>query len=146
MVILIDGDGCPDLPEIKKVAKYYSVEIIVFVDYAHLLQDDYFKVIFCEVGFDSVDRAIVARCKKGDLVITQDYGLASLVLLKDAYVLHPSGNIIDNENIEQLLMNRYLGIKQRRARKHCKGPSKRTNDVQNYFLKQLEKLIECRDI
>lgn len=91
MVILIDGDGCPGLMEIKEIAKYHSIEMIVFVDYAHLIQDDYFEVVFCEIGVDSVDQAIVDRCKKGDLVISQDYGLASLVLLRGADVLHPSG-------------------------------------------------------
>ena len=146
MVILIDGDGCPDLLEVKKIVKFYLLEMIVFVDYAHIIQDDYFEVVYCEVGLDSVDQAIIAKCKKGDLVITQDYGLASLVLLKDAYVLHPSGNIIDNENIEQLLMNRYIGVKQRRVGKRCKGPAKRTSDVQSCFLKQLEKIISYRDI
>lgn len=146
MVILIDGGGCPDLMEVKKIVKFYSIEMIVFIDYAHLIKDDYFKVVFCEVGLDSVDQIIIANCKKGDLVITQDYGLASLVLLKGAYVLHPSGNIIDDKNIEQLLMSRYLGMKQRRAGKRCKGPAKRTDDVQSYFLKQLEKIINYRDI
>ena len=108
MVILIDGDGCPGLMEIKEIAKYHSIEMIVFVDYAHLIQDDYFEVVFCEIGVDSVDQAIVDRCKKGDLVISQDYGLASLVLLRGAGVLHPSGKIITNDNIDQLLMDRYF--------------------------------------
>ena len=45
MVILIDGDGCPDLMEVKKIVKFYSIEMIVFVDYAHLIKDDYFKVM-----------------------------------------------------------------------------------------------------
>ena len=141
MVILIDGDGCPGLMEIKEIAKYHSIEMIVFLVFAHLIQDDYFEVVFCEIGVDSVDQAIVDRCKKGDLVISQDYGLASLVLLRGAGVLHPSGKIITNDNIDQLLMDRYFGAKQRRAGKRCKGPTKRTNEMQDYFLRQLKNLI-----
>lgn len=141
MVILVDGDACPDLLEIKELAKYYLIEMIVFVDYAHIIQDDYFKVIFCEVGKDSVDQAIVNVCKKGDLVISQDYGLASLVLLKGAKVLHPSGKIINDENIDRLLMDRYVSFKQRRMNKRIKGPVKRTGEIHNIFLEQLENLL-----
>lgn len=141
MVILVDGDACPDLLEIKELARYYLVEMVVFVDYAHIIQDDYFKVNFCEVGKDSVDQAIIDVCKKGDLVISQDYGLASLVLLKGARVLHPSGKIINDENIDQLLMGRYVSAKQRRMNKRIKGPVKRTGEIHNIFLEQLESLL-----
>ena len=141
MVILVDGDACPDLLEIKELAKRYLIEMIVFVDYAHIIQDDYFKVNFCEVGKDSVDQAIIDACKKGDLVISQDYGLASLVLLKGAQVLHPSGKTINDENIDQLLMRRYVSAKQRRKNKRIKGPVKRTDEIHNIFLEQLENFL-----
>ena len=134
MAILVDGDACPDLLEIKKLAKRYLVEMIVFVDYAHCLQDDYFKVCFCEVGKDSVDQAIINTCKKGDLVISQDYGLASYALLKGAQV-------INNENIDQLLMGRYVSAKQRRMNKRVKGPAKRTDKIHDIFLRQLENIL-----
>lgn len=141
MVILVDGDACPDLLEIKELAKHYSMEMIVFIDYAHIIQDDYFKVVLCEVGKDSVDQAIIDVCKKGDLVISQDYGLAGLVLLKGALVLHPSGKIINDENIDRLLMGRYVSAKQRRMNKRIKGPVKRTGEIHNIFLEQLENLL-----
>ena len=134
MAILVDGDACPDLLEIKKLAKRYLVEMIVFVDYAHCLQDDYFKVCFCEVGKDSVDQAIINTCKKGDLVISQDYGLASYALLKGAQVLHPSGKVINNENID-------VSAKQRRMNKRVKGPAKRTDKIHDIFLRQLENIL-----
>ncbi|WP_027088652.1 YaiI/YqxD family protein [Thomasclavelia saccharogumia] len=141
MAILVDGDACPDLLEIKKLAKRYLVEMIVFVDYAHCLQDDYFKVCFCEVGKDSVDQAIINTCKKGDLVISQDYGLASYALLKGTQVLHPSRKVINNENIDQLLMGRYVSAKQRRMNKRVKGPAKRTEKIHDIFLRQLENIL-----
>lgn len=142
MVILVDGDACPDLLDIKKLAKCYSLEMIVFVDYTHLIQDDYFKVVYCEVGKDSVDQALLASCKKGDLVISQDYGLASLVLLKGAQVLHLSGKLINNENIDQLLMSRYIFAKQRKMNKHIKGPAKRTDQIHHVFLERLESILK----
>ena len=70
----------------------------VFVDYAHFIQDDYFRTILCEVGSDSVDLVLLKQVQANDLVITQDYGLASLVLSKGAKVLHISGKVIDDNN------------------------------------------------
>lgn len=141
MAILVDGDGCPGILQVKEIAQDYAVEMIVFVDYAHIIQDDYFEVVFCEVGKDSVDQAIINFCKKDDIVITQDYGLASLVLLKGVQVLHPSGKVINNDNINQLLINRYIFAKQRKMGERTKGPAKRNNEIHNYFLKQLQNLL-----
>ncbi len=93
------------------------------------------------MGKDSVDQAIINICKKGDLVISQDYGLASYALLKGAQVLHPSGKVINNENIDQLLMGRYVSAKQRRMNKRVKGPAKRTDKIHDIFLRQLENIL-----
>ena len=107
MALLVDGDACPDLPAIRDLAWKYQVEMTVFVDYAHFIQDDYFRTILCEVGSDSVDLVLLKQVQANDLVITQDYGLASLVLSKGAKVLHISGKVIDDNNIDTLqeLMN-----------------------------------------
>lgn len=142
MRILVDGDACPNKEEIKSLAIQYHKDMLVFIDYAHVLEDAYYQVIQCEVGRDSVDLKILSETTADDLVITQDYGLASLVLSKGAKVLHISGMIITHENIEGLLMTRYISAKQRRANKHLKGPSKRTDEVKIRFLTELEKLLQ----
>ena len=98
----------PALIEIKQLCQQYGFEMIVFIDYAHQISDDY-QCVICDIGKDSVDQAIVENVLPGDLVISQDYGLASLVLLKDAKVLHPTGKMINEDNISNLLMSRYLG-------------------------------------
>lgn len=141
MVLIIDGDACPNINEIKDIAVKYQIEMIVFIDYAHYLQDDYFKTILCEVGSDSVDLELLKYVKNNDIVITQDYGLASLVLSKGARVIHVSGKMIDNSNIDQLLMSRYVSAKQRKSKVRIKGPSKRTDEIRDMFLKQLEFLL-----
>ena len=120
MRVLIDGDACPNKREIKQLLDRYQIRMIVFVDYAHLLNEDLYEVRHCEVGKDSVDMRIVNEVKAGDLVITQDYGLASLVLSKNAKVLHVSGMRIDQENIDGLLLKRYEGYKQREIVKQLK--------------------------
>lgn len=142
MRLLIDGDACPDKEEIKHLAMCYQTEMIVYIDYAHVLSDDYFQVVECEVGNDSVDMRIVRDAKAGDLVITQDYGLAGLLLCKNVNVLHISGKIIDSKNIDELLMSRYVSAQQRKKTKHIKGPSKRSSDMRIYFLQQLENILK----
>ena len=141
MRILIDGDACPNRKEVIDIAKHYHIEVIVFVDYAHMLNDDC-QIIQCDVGRDSVDMMIVNSAQSQDLVITQDYGLASLLLMKNVKILHVSGKMITHENIDELLTSRYLSAMQRKQNKHLKGPSKRTKEVENDFLKQLQYLIE----
>ena len=73
MRLLIDGDACPNKEEVKNLAQKYGIEMIVFADYAHLLEDDYYHVVHCEVGRDSVDMQIINQARPYDLVVTQDY-------------------------------------------------------------------------
>lgn len=141
MALLVDGDACPNLSQIKNIAQEAKVEMIVFVDYAHNLHDDYYKTIVCSVGSDSVDLVLLKYLKAGDLVITQDYGLAGLALSKGARVLHVSGKVINNDNIDQLLMMRYMAAKQRKSGVKTKGPAKRTAKVKNVFLEQLKEML-----
>lgn len=141
MHILVDGDACPNKELILKLAKKYQIEMLVYIDYAHAITSDDYITIMCEVGDDSVDMKIVNSMQTGDLIITQDYGLSSLVLGKGGYVLHVSGNIIDKSNIDQLLMTRYIAAKHRKAGGRTKGPSKRTSAEEQYFIAQLEKLL-----
>lgn len=142
MRILIDGDACPNREEINDIAKRYNVEMIVFVDYAHVINDDDYEVVHLETGSDSVDMAIVAKATNGDLVITQDYGLASLAITKGALVMHVSGMMITQDNIEGLLASRYASAMLRKSRHRIKGPKKRTEDIKRLFLKQVEDIVK----
>ena len=89
-------------------------------------------------GRDAADWAIISAVKKGDLVITQDYGLASLVLSRKAYGFHQNGWQYRDENIESLLMERYEAGKARRsARNRLKGPPKRDKKQNELFFQRL---------
>ena len=85
--------------------------------------------------------ALVNLCKKGDIAVTQDYGVAALVLGKGAYCIHQSGKIFSDDNIGGLLMDRHLAKKARRAGKHLKGPSKRTAEQDEKFEKTLRGIL-----
>jgi hypothetical protein len=78
-------------------------------------------------------------------VVTQDYGVAAMALGKGAYAIHQSGKWYTNDNIDQMLMERHLGKKARRAsgKNHLKGPRKRTEEDDAKFRESFEKLIEA---
>lgn len=109
MRILIDGDATPDIEKIAFLCDKYDIKMIVYCDMNHFF--DYESVIMCDQGNDSVDYAILKDVKKGDLVITQDYGEAGMLLTKGAIVVHPSGFIIDSNNIDSpISMERCVSI------------------------------------
>lgn len=136
MKVLIDGDGCPVIAETERAAALYGLEVLIFCDTSHLISSRTSRVILVDQGRDAADWAIISAVKKGDLVITQDYGLASLVLSRKAYGFHQNGWQYRDENIESLLMERYEAGKARRsARNRLKGPPKRDKNRMNSFSK-----------
>lgn len=141
MRLLIDGDACPDRKQVIDLACHYHIETILFIDYAHEIRDDRISIVYCEVGKDSVDTNILKYVTDQDVVITQDYGLASLCLMKDAMVLHVSGKRITEHNINRYLEFRYIGHMSRKSQNHIKGPKKRSKSDSQYFLRELEKIF-----
>lgn len=141
MRLLIDGDACPDRKEVIELALHYGVEVLLFIDFSHIIEDERIQIVMCEVGKDSVDQMILSYIQEGDLLISQNYGLASLALLKNAIVLHVTGKRISEDNINNLLTSRYLGHLSRKQNKHVKGPKKRDYKTSQIFLRELEKLL-----
>ena len=92
-------------------------------------------------GTDSVDFALVNRVKPGDVVVTQDYGLASMCLAKCARVLNQNGLEYTADNIDALMLRRYENKKLLRAGKHPKGSPKRTKEQDAKFADTLEKIF-----
>ena len=140
MRVLIDGDASPVKGEAIDLCIKYGVECIIYMDYSHEYSSDYAKVVYCDKHKDSVDLKIGNECLKNDIVVTQDYGLATLILTKGGIVLHNNGFIIDEKNIDTLLESRYLGNKLRNKTK-IKGPRKRTIDDDKKFSTMLEFLL-----
>ena len=141
MRILIDADGCPVVNETIKVAHKFNLESIIFCDTSHNFDEKNIKVIVVSKGIDAVDFAILNNIEKGDIVITQDYGLASLVLSRNSYAINQSGMVYTNENIDELLYSRYISKKMRNSGARLKGPKKRDKSQNTVFEQNLEKLI-----
>ncbi|MEG1003489.1 MAG: YaiI/YqxD family protein [Clostridium sp.] len=142
MKIIIDGDACPSISEIEKVAKEYDVEVNIFVDIHHYIQSDYSKVVIVDSGFQSVDMYVVNNSKKKDIVITQDYGVAAMCLPRGVTVLSPKGKVYSEENIDALLEQRHASQKIRKAGGRFKGPKKRSFEDEERLIRNLKRSIE----
>ena len=104
----------------------------------------YSEVIVVGAGADAVDYKLISICHKGDIVVSQDYGVAAMALGKGVYAIHQSGKWYTNENIDQMLMERHLNKKARRGsnKNHMKGPGKRIDEDDDVrFAQSFEKLI-----
>ncbi|MDK2586134.1 YaiI/YqxD family protein [Romboutsia sedimentorum] len=142
MKILIDADGCPVVDETIKIASKYNIEVIIMCDTSHTFNKDGVQTIILSKGADSVDFALVNRANKGDIVVTQDYGLAAMVLSKGGLAINQNGRVYNNNNIDQLLLTRHLSKKMRSAGVRSKGPKKRTKEDDRSFEEGLVKLCE----
>lgn len=141
--IYVDADACPVVSIVEKLAKKYDLPVTLLCDTNHVLHSDYSEIKVIGAGADAVDYALVNMCHKGDIVVSQDYGVAAMVLGKGAYAIHQSGKWYTNENIDQMLMERHMNKKARRAsgKNHLKGPKKRTEEDDKRFAASFEKLI-----
>ena len=90
-----------------------------------------------------MDYKLISICRKGDIVVSQDYGVAAMALGKGAYAIHQSGKWYTNDNIDQMLMERHLNKKARRSthKSHMKGPRKRTSEDDEKFAQSFEKMV-----
>ena len=140
MRILVDADACPVKKEILEVAKSNNMEVHMFFDNAHEYEDGYSTVYILDKGADSVDYALINKSLPGDIVVSQDYGVATMALSKKAFPINQNGLIYNDDNIMSLLTNRAMNQKIRRH-KNMKGPKKRTKQNNIDFKNSLIKLI-----
>ena len=142
MKIFIDGDSSPVLKYAVKIAKDFNIPVIIVKDKAHHFKDDYASIITVDINSDSADMYIFNNIEKGDILITQDMGLAALSIGKKAYVLNQNGLIINNENIDFLLENRHVSGKLRREKKVYTKIKKREPSMDSQFENSLTNLIK----
>ena len=144
MKILVDADACPVVRQVEKVAKRYNIPTVLLCDTSHIMNTTYSEVKIIGSGADAVDFALVNMCQKGDIAVTQDYGVAAMVLSKGGYCIHQSGKIFTDDNIGGLLMDRHLAKKARmsKSKNHIKGPKKRPQADDERFEASFEILIK----
>ena len=142
MKVLIDADACPVVNIAVSLCKEHGTPCILLCDTAHEINRDGAQTLTFDKGSDSVDFALVNRVSAGDIVITQDYGLASMCLAKNARVLHQDGWEYTIYNIDALLLTRHESRKYRAAGGRTKGPKKRTHEQDQAFLLAFQKILQ----
>lgn len=143
MKILIDADACPVTGITEKIAKEKGISLIIVCDTSHIINTEYGEVFIVSKGADSADFSLMNKTDKGDIIVTQDYGVAAMALGKGAHPIHQSGKWYTNENIDQMLFERHMAKKARNAshKFHGKGPKKRTPEDDRHFEESLLKLL-----
>lgn len=143
MKIWIDADACPKgaLEAARRAAQQYSLCLQTVSSYRHEFADP--AHITVDASPEATDMAIIAKMSPGDIVVTQDYGLAALVLARAGYPLSPKGLIYSAENIDSLLAQRAAAIRTRRGKSkhHVRGPAPRTHEDDIHFAAALEQVI-----
>jgi uncharacterized protein YaiI (UPF0178 family) len=148
MRILIDADGCPVVDNVIKIAKCLNVEVIILCDTSHIFSKEGAETITVSKGADSVDFALVNRVQAGDIVVTQDYGLAAMCLAKKAIPINQDGMVYNNDNIDALLLARHTAKKIRNSPRRSgistrlKGNPKRLLSQDSAFEEELIKIIK----
>lgn len=137
MTIFIDADGSPVVNETVTIAAMYQIPCFIVCDTSHEIERPPAQTIVVGDGPDAVDFALIPLVQRGDLVITQDYGLASIILSKKGEALHQDGQFYDPLTIDFLLARRHANAQKRRAGIRTKGPKKRTKKQDKQFIHAL---------
>ena len=141
MTVLIDADGCPVVDITVRLSNQVGAECIILCDTSHVFEKTGAKTITVPNGSDSVDFTLVNMIQKGDIVVTQDYGLAALCLSRHAVPISQDGMVYNDDNIDALLLQRHTAKKIRMAGGRLRGPSKRMPQQDKMFEKTLRELL-----
>lgn len=141
MRILIDADGCPVVDLTVSIARELNLECLILCDTSHFFDKPGAKTLVFSKGSDSVDFALVNLLLPGDVVITQDYGLAAMCLSRQARVLNQDGMEYTNDNIDALLLTRHTAKRIRSSGGRLKGSSRRKPEQNEFFVSTLRRML-----
>lgn len=139
----MDGDACPVKSEIIATARAFSVPVCMVASFDHRLPEvEGVEMVQVDRSSQSADMFIANKAKAGDVVITQDFGLACLAIAKHAYTLSFRGETYTEHNIDYLLERRAEFAKRRRQGARSKGPRPLTDEDRKRFQQNLTKLLQ----
>lgn len=146
MRIIIDADATPKnvLAICRKTAAEFSLPLLTIANFNHYIDSPHHIVV--GNASQEADLKIMELTGPGDIVVTQDWGLAAMVLGKGAAALSPSGRIFKTATIDFLLEERALKAKHRRKGGRTKGPAKRTAADDRVFKQSLYLLLEKAEL
>jgi len=141
--IFVDADAMPRdaMASIRELAKQYNAKLITVSSINHQIEGD--EHVCVDAHPQATDMYIVSHVAKDTptIVVTQDYGLAALVLGKAAYAISPTGMEFTNDNMDRLLFERALHAHERRATGRSRGPKARSQENKVKFSETLEDVI-----
>lgn len=141
MKILVDADACPVKNLIVKAAKELNLKVTMFCDTSHIIKDGFSETVVVDKAADSVDIALINNARRNDIVVTQDFGVAAMALGKGARAINQNGLVYNDGNMDQLLFERHLSQKVRRAGGRTANHHKRTREDDERFEKAFRTLI-----
>jgi len=141
MRLLVDADACPVVDIAIDCARKRGIDVLLVCDTAHVMQREGAQTLMVDQGADSADLALVNRAQRGDVVVTQDYGVAAMALGKGCRALDQNGREYTDGNMDALLFARHEAGRIRRSGGRTKGPKKRTKDMDAAFSMTLERIL-----
>ena len=142
MQIFVDADGCPVVDIAIKIAKELDLHIVVVKNYAVHIENEYAEIITVDISSDSADYYIANRMGKGDILVTQDHGLAAMCLAKGAICINQNGLVINDENIDGILNRRHINKELRRKQGIYSKFKKRNPSADKDFEMSLRRIVE----
>jgi hypothetical protein len=141
MKIIVDADATPKkaMDLCRKAAAEFGVSLVTVASFNHCIESEHHVVT--GNAPQEADLQVINLTARGDLVITQDWGLAAIVLGKGAAALSPTGRVFQEKTIDFLLEERSMKAKHRRAGGRTRGPKKRTGEDDDRFIKSLHRLL-----
>jgi uncharacterized protein YaiI (UPF0178 family) len=146
--MLVDADACPVKKEIVQICSAAAVPVYFVSSYAHVVseakQEHYVTYVHVDQAPQAADMVLLQMAQSGDIAVTQDYGLAALLLPKGCTVLHHRGFLYTEDHIDTMLYQRYDAAKRRRAGQKTKGPKGMTSADRERFRAALSSVLENR--
>ncbi|MFC7393317.1 YaiI/YqxD family protein [Scopulibacillus cellulosilyticus] len=139
--LFVDADACPVKKEISQLSTHFPISLVFVASYSHFSIERTQEWVFVDPDKEAADLYIVNNVKEGDIVVTQDMGLAGLLTHKQVYVLTPHGNTIREKDMPNILNKRYLSYKQLAQGNRIKGPKPFTRQDRDNFYNALEELL-----
>ncbi len=139
MQVLVDADACPVLEIIRRVCAASDVRVVTVASFRHDIGGEHHVMVGPEP--EAADLALINRTTRGDVVVTQDWGLAALALAKGAHALSPWGHVFQADEMEGRLAQRALSARLRRGGVRLPGPPRRTPADDQAFTAALTALL-----
>jgi len=143
--LLVDADACPVRRETERAAERFGCPLIFFANASQQLAARAGRVVVSDQSdrSDASDFLLFAECCPGDVVVTDDIGLASLALSKGARALSSRGRLYGEQDMPLLLARRHTARKARRAGERTRGPRPFTDADRRRFLRALDALLSA---